>query len=96
MFKDIFTLVVPIKKQQEISSEHTHQDTLQDALQDNFLRLLEFCKTARSRNEMMELLGLSDRVNFKKNYLDPLLERGLISMTIPDKPTSKNQKYIKN
>lgn len=92
MFKDIFTLVVPIKKQQEISSEHTHQDTLQD----NFLRLHEFCKTARSRNEMMELLGLSDRVNFKKNYLDPLLERGLISMTIPDKPTSKNQKYIKN
>lgn len=43
---------------------------------------------------MMELVGLSDRVNFKKNYLDPMIEQELIVMTIPDKPTSKNQKYV--
>ena len=43
---------------------------------------------------MMEFLGLSDRVNFKKNYLDPMLDQKLIEMTLPDKPTSKNQKYV--
>ena len=43
---------------------------------------------------MMEFIGLSDRVNFKKNYLDPMFDQKLIEMTLPDKPTSKNQKYV--
>ena len=29
-----------------------------------------------------------------KDYIKPLVEKGLLKMTIPDKPTSKNQKYI--
>jgi len=34
-----------------------------------------------------------DRVIFKRIYLDPALADGLIEMTIPDKPTSRLQKY---
>ena len=30
----------------------------------------------------------------KNKYLQPLLDIGLIAMTMPDKPTSKNQRYI--
>ena len=38
-------------------------------------------------------LGLENREHFRKTYLKPLLESGRIKMTIPDKTTSKNQKY---
>lgn len=45
--------------------------------------------------ELMKRLGLSHRPTFRKNYLTPALEKGLIERTIPDKPNSKNQKYRK-
>ena len=49
----------------------------------------------QSAIELMQKLNLKSRVGFRKNYLQPVLEAGLIGMTEPDKPTSKNQKYFK-
>ena len=46
-----------------------------------------------SARQIAEALGLSDRKNVRRLYLDPALELGLIEMTIPDKPTSRLQKY---
>lgn len=48
--------------------------------------------TARS---IMEALGLKSRETFRKNYLNPAMEGGLVEMTIPDKPNSRNQRYVK-
>ena len=48
-----------------------------------------------SAAQLMERLGLSHRPTFRKNYLHPALEMGLIEMTVPDKPNSRNQKYKK-
>jgi Fic family protein len=45
--------------------------------------------------ELMDKVGIKSRASFKKNYLDPLLKSGIIEMTIPDKPMSRNQRYIK-
>lgn len=45
------------------------------------------------RAELQRLLNLSDAEHFRKHYLIPALEQGVIVMTLPDKPTSKNQKY---
>ena len=56
--------------------------------------LIEFCTIPRSRKEMMEFMGLSDRKHFTEHYLKPLLASGKLEMTIPDKPQSKNQKYV--
>jgi len=49
----------------------------------------------QSAAELMEKLSLKSRDGFRRNYLQPALDAGLIGMTEPDKPTSKNQKYFK-
>ena len=48
-----------------------------------------------SLTELMEKVGLKSRDTFRKNYINPALEAGLIGMTEPDKQKSKNQKYFK-
>lgn len=45
--------------------------------------------------ELMDRLGLKHRPTFRKNYLLPSMELGLVEMTIPDKPNSSRQKYRK-
>ena len=42
---------------------------------------------------MMDFLKLSDRKSFEKLYIKPLLNKK-IHYTIPDKPKSRNQKYV--
>lgn len=46
-------------------------------------------------NAIMEHLGLKSKETLRKNYLNPAIELGLIRMTLPDKPNSKNQRYIR-
>ena len=48
-----------------------------------------------SANEIMTRLGIKSKETLRASYLNPALENGLIKRTIPDKPNSKNQKYIK-
>ena len=43
--------------------------------------------------ELTQLLGLTRRATFQKNYLNPAIELGLIERTIPEKPKSPKQKY---
>ena len=45
--------------------------------------------------QLMQKLQLKSRENFRKLYLRPALDRSLIVMSVPDKPTSRNQSYIK-
>lgn len=45
--------------------------------------------------QIMEALHLKSKETLRKNYIDPALEKGLIIMSVPDKPTSRNQTYIK-
>ena len=45
--------------------------------------------------ELMEKLGLKSRLTFRKNYLQPALDAGLIAMTDPNNPKNRNQRYYK-
>ncbi len=47
----------------------------------------------RSRLELQASLGLADRKHFRKDYLNPALEAGLVEMTLPHKPKSTRQRY---
>ena len=55
--------------------------------------LLQSLEGEQSRSEILDSLGLKDRVNLTTEYLRPALAAGLVEMTIPDKPTSSKQKY---
>ena len=44
---------------------------------------------------LMEKLVLRSREGFRRNYLSPAVDMNLIRMTIPDKPNSRNQRYMK-
>ena len=44
---------------------------------------------------IMEKLGLKSKEGFRRNYLRPAIDMNLIRMTIPDKPNSRNQRYVK-
>lgn len=85
------------------------QDGVQDGVQDDnkiiydiadetigqvtIIEFLQYCKLPRTRIEMQEFCGLVARRSFNERYLKPLLEKGLLKMTIPEKPRSKNQRY---
>lgn len=71
----------------------TPQDTPQDSPQ--VKKLLNIINGEMSRDELQVKLELKDRKSFREGYLNPALDLGLIEMTIPDKPNSKNQKYRK-
>ncbi|MCW8349020.1 hypothetical protein MD535_23805 [Vibrio sp. ZSDZ65] len=42
---------------------------------------------------LMETIGIKHRPTFKKNYLSPAIEVGLVEMSNPEKPRSPNQLY---
>ena len=48
-----------------------------------------------SANELLLLLNIKSKETLRGTYLNPALENGLIKMTLPEKPNSKNQRYIK-
>ena len=56
--------------------------------------LLEYCRVPQSLGEMMNILNLKNRTSFTRVYLHPLLEQGLLVMTIPNQPNNRHQKYV--
>lgn len=41
----------------------------------------------------MQALGASSRARFRTNYTEPLIQRGLLALTLPNIPRSPNQRY---
>lgn len=78
----------------QISQSDYDTDHVSDQENDYVKRLLTVLNGKElSITEIMLQLGLKHKPTFRKNYLNPALEKGLIERTIPDKPKSKNQKY---
>lgn len=92
------TTQVTVQDTTQVTTQDTTQVDTQDARQDGedkYKALVEYCIEPKSKREMMRFLGLVNVNYFRKAYLAPLLETGRIVMTIPDKPTSRNQRYKK-
>ena len=85
------------------SAEDHAEESAEEGAEDNaclspciraLLAAMEY-DTPYSADVLMEKLGLRSKEGFRRNYLRPALDMQLIRMTIPDKPTSKNQRYVK-
>lgn len=50
-------------------------------------------KGEMTRQAIQDAVGLAHREHFRKTYLAPALDLGLIEMTLPDKPNSRSQRY---
>jgi len=56
-------------------------------------RLLNVMTGDHSRKKLQETLGLKDAEHFRKAYLLPAIDAGLVEMTLPGKPKSRLQRY---
>lgn len=61
--------------------------------QDMSKLIIDFCREPRSVQEIMGKFGLDSRTSFRRKYLTPMMKKGVLKMTIPEKPSSKKQKY---
>lgn len=58
----------------------------------NLLRLLS-SKGTLGNSDLLKAFGLRDRTHLREHYVDPALAEGLVERTLPEKPTSRLQKY---
>ena len=55
--------------------------------------LIEYCKIPRSRDEICAFLGVSSKTYAINTYVMPLVEKGIMGLSVPDRPRSQKQKY---
>ena len=70
-----------------------HQAGTKSALSPYQVQVLELADVPRALAELMVPSGRTDRTKFRDQVLAPLLEAGLVEMTIPNRPRSPKQRY---
>lgn len=71
-----------------------HQDKLPLELDPDTLKLLRFCHTEKTIQEMLQYMHWQDRTKFRRRFIFPLLKMKLLRMTLPNKPSSPKQQYV--
>lgn len=88
--KEEFT--VTILRKELVYEQKSDYDGVYDGVYDG--QILQYCLVAHTRIEIMKLIGMSNHPKNYENHIKPLLIKDLLAMTLPDKPKSKNQKYV--
>ena len=90
-YKELYSIYLADKLIEGISKQINHISIY-------VKRLLEVMENGvtYTTNELMELLNMKSRVSFRQNYLSPVIDNGLVKMSLLDNPTNKNQTYYKN
>lgn len=78
----------------DISVKMSEENEYLSELVKNLLEVMEYDVPYTSQ-ALMGKLNLTSREGFRRNYLRPAIELGLIQMTIPERPSSRNQRYVK-
>jgi len=78
----------------EVSAQIHEDDERRTEYVKKLLAVMEY-DTPYTAKALMQKLGLKSKETFRRNYLHPAEELNLIQMTIPDKPSSRNQRYMR-
>lgn len=107
---DVFRIIVPLPEiatatvgptsssTTEVSTEVSTEATTEAEIKlssEKLHTLLYYCSTPRTRAEMQLFREIKTEKYFREKILQPMLATGMIKRTIPDKPRSSKQKYIK-
>ena len=72
------------------------QDNQKEIIKLNEKAIIDFCIEPKSLKEIIQYFGYKNARGFREKYINPLLKENRLKQTIPNKPTSRNQKYISN
>ena len=61
---------------------------------DEVAKLFTALQEPKSMTELKQLYRWSNTTKFKAKYVKPLIEAQFVGMTLPNKPTSPNQRYF--
>ena len=79
----------------------TNLDTSSDSNSDNLIlsakqqEVLMYCMVERTSREILEHINVIFHTKNRDKFINELVDAGLLKRTIPDKPNSPLQKYIK-
>ena len=78
----------------EVIAQADREQAGTDAYVKRLLDVMEY-GVPYALQELLERLGLRSRETLRRHYLHPAMEAGLVRMTLPDRPSSKNQRYVR-
>lgn len=81
----VVTFYNSYKSEQSLSNENNNL-----GIED---KILAFCRIPRTRAELASYLGIKTVFYLMSKYVQPLVNKNKLKLTIPDKPKSRNQKY---
>ena len=78
------------------NNENVHKSMEEKKLTNKEEELLQFLSIPRTRQEICEHLGIGTVTYAMQTYINPMIEKGFVKLTIPGKPKSQKQKFIRN
>jgi predicted HTH transcriptional regulator len=88
--------IVPLSSPIRVTPDEIPVETpvgTKSALSRHQVEILHKCLSDSPIGALMKIAGRADRTKFRNQVLQPLLDAGLVAMTLPDKPNSRLQKY---
>ena len=83
-------------KEVENDDSLEHSSGIANMSTKEYARLMEYLKEPRTRQELQTFCNYGSRDYFRTKVLNPLIEEGIVDLTIPEKPHSPKQRYVKH
>jgi ATP-dependent DNA helicase RecG len=83
------------KESNYVSNQESNQESNDVGNQesDHSIKVLKYCLMPRTRKSILKEIGISNQTKNYKKHIEPLVDKQLLQMTIPENPKNRNQKY---